>query len=231
MDEWLAQVYGTGGSDDLEKTAQVMMLQKLAEQEGVDLSSLNDEELEALADEVASNGEETEGQEAEGQEGQEAQGEEGQEGVEYADPQEEMAKEAQAKFEEADFLGRVMAHSYTQELEKIAEDAAKKPGMFRRGYEAAKSGVKSGAKGYGHALAGGKGAKGFMERLKGLKGQRGKVWGARGGTAAALGAAGYGLNKALSRKTSKTKTAAYIEKMAEARAVEMLSEAGLLNEK
>lgn len=31
-----------------------------------------------------------------------------------------LQKEAQAKWEEADFLGRVMAHAYTQELEKIA---------------------------------------------------------------------------------------------------------------
>ncbi len=31
-----------------------------------------------------------------------------------------LQKEAQAKFEEADLLGRVMAHAYTQELEKIA---------------------------------------------------------------------------------------------------------------
>ena len=33
-------------------------------------------------------------------------------------------EELQAKFAEADFLGRVMAHAYTQELQKIAEEGA-----------------------------------------------------------------------------------------------------------
>ena len=98
MDQWLANVYGTGGGDDLEKTAQNMLLQKLAEEEGVDLSSLSEEQLQALANEVLSDEEQA-----------------------YPEQTEEyLAKEAQAKFEEADFLGRVMAHSYTQELEKIA---------------------------------------------------------------------------------------------------------------
>ena len=103
MDEWLANVYGTGGSNDvdLEKVAQLAILEKLANEEGYDLSGLSEDEALELADEVM------------------AQGAEG-EGEEYVEDEEDMAKEAQAKFEEADFLGRVMAHSYTQELEKIA---------------------------------------------------------------------------------------------------------------
>ena len=54
MDEWLSQVYGTNSDygTDLEKTAQVMMLSKLAEQEGIDLSGLSDDELDALAQAV-----------------------------------------------------------------------------------------------------------------------------------------------------------------------------------
>jgi hypothetical protein len=108
MDQWLANIYGTnGGGDDLEKTAQNMLLQKLAEEEGVDLSGLDEEQLAALAQEVL------------GGEEQQAASEEQ---VEMSPEETEayLAKEAQAKFEEADFLGRVMAHSYTQELEKIA---------------------------------------------------------------------------------------------------------------
>ena len=106
-DSWLANIYGTGGADDLEKTAQYMMLEKLAEEEGVDLSGLDEEQLSALAQEVLS-----------------ADGAEEDEGTEISEEeqQEYLAKEASAKFEEADFLGRVMAHSYTQELEKIAAE-------------------------------------------------------------------------------------------------------------
>lgn len=49
-----------------------------------------------------------------------------------------MQKEAQAKFEEADLLGRVMAHAYTDELEKIASHRTKTAGRF----EGAKGAVK-----------------------------------------------------------------------------------------
>lgn len=56
MNSWLAQAYGTNGSgrdSDVEKTAQAMMLSKLAEQEGIDLSGLNEEQLSLLAQEVS----------------------------------------------------------------------------------------------------------------------------------------------------------------------------------
>lgn len=115
MNEWLANIYGTGGAEDIEKTAQHHLIQKLAAEQGIDLSGLNEDEVNQLAAEVLG-GEETETQE---------------EAVEAApaeDPAIALQKEAQAKFEEADFLGRVMAHSYTQELEKIA--AAKTAGKL-----------------------------------------------------------------------------------------------------
>ena len=111
MDAWLSQVYGTGDNGgDLEKTAQHMMLSKLAEAEGIDLSDLSDEDLDALAQQVAGEGEGAgEGTVEEG--GEEEGGEE----------------ELQAKFAEADFLGRVMAHSYTNELQKIAAEEGGAP--------------------------------------------------------------------------------------------------------
>ena len=108
INQWLAEVYGTdnsGAGDDLEKTAQAMLLEKLAEQEGIDLSGLDENQLDALAQQII----------ADSQEGDQAP-------ADGPSPEEE---EAQAKFAEADFLGRVMAHSYTQELNKIAEEAAK----------------------------------------------------------------------------------------------------------
>ena len=115
MDQWLANVYGTGNQEvDLEKVAQMAILEKLANDEGYDLSQLSEDEAVELANGIMAEA---------------ANGGEEQEYVEEGS-EEDMAKEAQAKFEEADFLGRVMAHSYTQELEKIAADA---------GYEAPKN--------------------------------------------------------------------------------------------
>lgn len=115
MDQWLANIYGTGGGEDLEKTAQAVMLQKLAEEEGVDISGLDEAQLEALAQEVlGDDGDVVQDGGIDPQQQQQIEG--GQPVV----TEEQLAKEAQAKFEEADFLGRVMAHAYTQELEKIA---------------------------------------------------------------------------------------------------------------
>lgn len=113
-----------------------------------------------------------------------------------------LQKEAQAKFEEADLLGRVMAHAYTDELEKIAShqktagrfDAAKgAAGRFRNGA------VSAGHKAVGH-----------VKRNKGAYG------------AAAAGAAGFGVGRA----SKKTKEASAFEKMAEEHAAEILSATG-----
>ena len=115
-DQWLSEVYGTNGGGDLEKTAQSMLLQKLAEEEGIDLSGLDEDQLDALADAVSEQeGGYEDNAEYEGDEEGGYEGDDGYVGVE---------DEAQAKFAEADFLGRVMAHSYTQELNKIAEEMA-----------------------------------------------------------------------------------------------------------
>ena len=136
MDPWLAQVYGTGAGEDLEKTAQAMLLEKLAAEAQVDFSQFTPEQLQQLAAEVfAANGGQIPqvpqqgapqgipGQQVPGQvvfppqaQGQQAPA------APQGTPQEMAVKEAQAKFEEADFLGRVMAHSFTQEQQKIAAE-------------------------------------------------------------------------------------------------------------
>lgn len=161
MNPWLASIYGTDGADDLEKTAQSHLLQKLAAENDLDLSQLSPEDLQQLLAEVMSE----QGDPAAQQHMQAAQAGQ-QPGVPAqqapqgqvpgqqrpaqhpamaqafapsAQPQvpqgmpqgamqqaagggdmASLQKEAQAKFEEADLLGRVMAHAYTQELEKIA---------------------------------------------------------------------------------------------------------------
>jgi len=185
MDTWLAQAYNTNGaSEDLEKIAQAEMAQNMAQQEGLDLSNLSPEQIEALGQEVL--GPQGQGQQPQGaapgapqqpgvpQQGMQPQqpqapgaeggGELTEEHVQEAQqvlanpqaydpaivqeaqaimqvveqmqaqqagqPGPEMAKvaEAQAKFEEADFLGRVMAHAFNQESEKIA--ASKQANMM-----------------------------------------------------------------------------------------------------
>lgn len=101
MHDWLAQVYGTG---EMEKTAGEELLEQFAAEAGVDVDDLSDEERQELSaelEEVAS--------------GYEAAGE----GDEYEEYEEGEDEEAIEKFAEADFLGRVMAHSMTQELEKL----------------------------------------------------------------------------------------------------------------
>lgn len=178
MDEWLAQIYGTGASDeDIEKVASLSLLEKLAEENDIDLSEFTPEEIEAIAEEVLAG--------------------------EAEDDEDELAKEAAAKFEEADFLGRVMAHAYTQELEKIA-------GVKER-LESLWKGTKSRAgRAWGHVKS------------------HPKAYGAGAAGLAALGAGGaYALHR---RRKGKAKTASdVIEELAEERALEILDEAGLLD--
>lgn len=221
MNSWLAQVYGTGGNaggDDLEKVAQTMLLEKMAQAEGVDISGLAPEQLDALAAEVleGEGGGEPAAVAAGGGAPVKAAGEPASEtGEGEPEENEELMKEAQAKFEEADFLGRVMAHSYTQELDKIAASKAAAPsktktagvgaalGRLREGAGAAASAAKS---------HGGK-ALDFAAKHK-------KEIGIGAGAAAAGGAAGYAAGR--SKEAS-----VFVEKLAQIKAAEILTENGI----
>jgi len=287
MDPWLAQVYGTGGAtEDLEKTAQYMLLEKLAAEEGVDLSGLPPEQIDQMAEQVSNQFAQEQG----GEDGdlppeviQEIQQLQAQgvtdeqieqllvqhgylQGGQQIDPAlaqqltmqqqggqaDMLQKEAQAKFEEADFLGRVMAHAYHQELTKIAaeESAEAKPDAFRRaggwigdkakaGYGHASAAGKryvellsGGAKGEAGAMAGRRaGNKAILSNIFGKGGMRGealKSLGARVGTAGGLAAAGYGLHRAFKKSPETEKTAGEValEKLAEMRAMEILRQNG-----
>lgn len=151
MNEWLAQAYGTNGinrESDTEKTAQALMLNKLSEQENIDLSGLDEQQLALLAQEVSQ-------QMAMAQQGAPQPGGMGMPpggmggpppmgappaqaaqppppmpsaaGPGPQTPQggegfsEEQVKVAQAKMAEADFLGRMMAHALHQELNIIKQ--------------------------------------------------------------------------------------------------------------
>lgn len=195
MDPWLANIYGTGAADDLEKTAQVALLHKLAEEGTVDLEGLSDEQIGALAAQVFS-GDEEEPEKTEASQEDVAQ-------MQAAQQEQALAKEAQAKFEEADFLGRVMAHSYTQELEKIAADKAQKEKTAGR-FSAAKDAIKAKA---GPVASK---AKDYIGKHRGKFGL--------GAGAAAGFAAG---------RAGKRKEASAFEKLADLRAQEILGAVGI----
>lgn len=117
MDEFLNELYGTSetiSGEDVEKQAAAEFLVKLAEQEGVNLDDLSDEEVGSLLSEI------------EGEMGKEAEAES------TVDDQ-----EAQEKLAEADFLGRAMAHAYVNELAEIEKEA----GRAGAAYQAAKGAV------------------------------------------------------------------------------------------
>ena len=103
MDKQLAAIYGTGQEveeeTDLEKTAAAELLVKLAEEQGVDLDSFSDEEVGEMLGELYEGG------------------------VEHTA---EADEETQEKYAEADYLGRIMAHSMVQELDNIEKEAGGK---------------------------------------------------------------------------------------------------------
>lgn len=111
MDPQLAALYQTNQDDgDVEKLAAAELAEQLEGEGEVDTSDLTAEQAEELAAEVlaaqASAGGEEEGEEEE----------------EVSEEQEKTSAEAEAKAKlaEADYLGRVMAHAYVQELRKIS---------------------------------------------------------------------------------------------------------------
>jgi hypothetical protein len=127
MDQFLAEHYGTNktaspAQEDLEKAASVELFLKLANEEGIDIKSMTDSQVQALYSNWATKAAEfppkKEGEEPEEKE---------KEKVEEAKKEHEEKKAEAAKIAEADFLGRVMAHSYVQEMRKIAADAEGMP--------------------------------------------------------------------------------------------------------
>lgn len=100
MDPKLAEMYGTNVLDDtdLEKLAAAELAEGLSDGGMIDLDNVDPEALEALAQEVLEDDGDADDDGTDGQE----------------------------KLAEADYLGRVMAHSYVQELRDIEKTAAMK---------------------------------------------------------------------------------------------------------
>lgn len=131
MDQFLAEYYGTNKTasatqEDLEKQASVELFLKLAKEENIDISKLPDAKVEELytswaakVAEAASMG--TSAWSA-AKTASEEKEEEEKKKHEEAKKEHEEKKAAAEKVAEADFLGRVMAHSMVQEMRKIAAD-------------------------------------------------------------------------------------------------------------
>lgn len=255
MDQFLTNLYGTNSSgetvepaDEMEKMAQYRLLEKIAADEGVDLEQLTEEEVEELATELASDlaaDDETPDDGQVNQESSEADGGEA-----------ELEKEAQAKFEESDFLGRVMAHAMWQELGEIEKTA----GVVDKGKELASGGYQAIRRALGAARAKttGRVADAVLEHAKGphskklyhaiggasketpkslmtWKRGRGRAGAAvEAGTAAlglgALGAGGYGVHRGVKAlRGSKEKSSAF-NQLVEDRAYQHLMAAGLADD-
>jgi hypothetical protein len=140
MNEFLAQYFGTNGAtetvestESAEKTAQVELFAKLAEENGIDLDQLTDEQVSDLwqatfAEKTASDDSDEDDKKGDKEEGDKkappfAKKDDGDEKKAAAEAEFSEKKAAAEKFAEAEFLGRAMAHAYVNELEKIAAAA------------------------------------------------------------------------------------------------------------
>jgi hypothetical protein len=257
----LAAMYGTPGgpsAEDLEKTAQADLFVKLAAEQGIDLNQFNDEQIADLWNatfaKTAEDGEEKK------EEGEEKKEEEGGEEEKKEEEKKEAAarefasqKEWQEKVAEMDYLGRLMAHAYVQELGQIGESMEKEAGP-REWAGAAKRGIESAGKylkGKGEAASAAVGKAGRKVKEKaesegykvkniihrGPFADERKLWGSakarRVGAAvlAAKGGAGaagvYGVHKGLGELYGgKTKTESALDESAAELAVEKAAEAG-----
>jgi hypothetical protein len=238
MDEQLAAIYGTGQPEmdesDLEKTAAAELLVKLAEEQGVDLNAFSDEEVGEMLNDLYGGGIYHYAEDAE---------------AETEDPAKKKKKEAEEeegeaeeKVAEADYLGRIMAHSMVQELNHIEKEAGKleavkgavgQVGQYIKGRPAA---YKQAIKNVSQARAGrnAAGMKLSPEKIKGrytsaLKGVAPEL-GAGGAVAAGLGGRAIYKSRKAKAEADMNKAASALEALAEERAFEMAKEAGYIDD-
>lgn len=141
MNEELANYFGTGVSEDeLQKQAQAEMFLKLAEEEGIDIDQLSDEQVQELYDATFSD-----------------EGESVDNSIQEQAAQEFAEKQAAAeKFAEAEFMGRTMAHAYVNELQKIAESSDPNAAAYDKKQKA----LKANSRGMGAERGAAKGGRG-----------------------------------------------------------------------
>jgi hypothetical protein len=223
MNTWLAEMFGTTKTASAApagqtKTAQLELFAKLAADEGIDLTTLSPQQVDALYRETfgkhAEEGEESASEEQkEHEEGETPE----EEAVEEAAKEEHEEKKAQvAKLAEAELMGQVMAHSFVRELSDIEKQAAM-PEFLRKGYSAAKKRVGAAASSVASSAKerAGQGVE-FAKKHK-------KTIGAVAGGTAAIGTAGLG-GYALGRHSKKEASA--FELLAAQNAVKVAGAAG-----
>ena len=231
MNEFLAEMYGTResigveGGDDVEKLAEAQLLDEALQAEGINIDDLPGDTILKLAHQIL--GEDSHLVKA----AMEEAGEEGEVPKSAKSDEEEPMEE---KVAQADFLGRVMAHSYVNELGEIEKNAGTGAlSRFGAGVARQAKDVGEGFKGLGymarHPVEAGKALK---ESIKG-QGVKGTLSGsakelkALGVGATGVGAAGYGAKKAFGGKSKKSSA---LEALAEKRAMEWAESVGLVGD-
>jgi len=242
MDAQLAAIYGTGNYEpeqtDIEKMAAAELLVKLAEEQGVDLDQFNDQEIaEMVSDLYKSAEDETPAEEKKEEEKKEKESQFGEH--EKGETKEEEKKEEE-KVAEADFLGRVMAHSMVHELNEIEKQAAE-TARTEGGDRSSLTGLHKGLqkvrenKAFNAATHGLAGA-GLGHLAGGSKGVKGALIG--GGIGAGVGAlramSAKGKRQARAELSAGEKKASAdasaLEQLAQQLAYEMAKEAGYIEE-
>jgi hypothetical protein len=234
MDPQLAALYGTDQENDTEKLAAAELAEELSEEGTFDPETASEEDVEALAQQfLAEEGEEGAEVEEPGEE-QEEQAAQGDEEVDEETVKMSAAEEAQEKLAEADYLGRVMAHAYVQELKGIEKDAGRLADAGKAIKGVGEKAVGH-AKRYGQLMAGGekfvsggrpgntrhlaKGSWGHEERTKSMIAR-----GATGATAVAAAAAARHHKK---KHSSAEGEPTALDLLAERRAMEILEANGI----
>jgi hypothetical protein len=138
MNQLLAEYYNTNGTktaaanrEDIEKAAQYELFTKIAAENKIDLSKLNDEQTRELFVETFKTAGEMPPQFAAHAKGKEEGGkkDEHEELEEKAKKEHEEKKAMATKLAEADFMGRAMAHAFVNEAEQIAASREKNAGQ------------------------------------------------------------------------------------------------------
>lgn len=241
MDPKLAELYGTN-QIEAESVAADELAEKLAAADEVNLDGLSDEDAEALAQEILSASTENKEEEENAEETETEESTTETTEKETLPVEEETEKVAEAQ---ADYLGRVMAHAFTQELRTIEKEASvemEKEAKFD--FKALKDGAKKGAGKVGNFLKdkgnsaanaaktkGGDLAKSVKSKAtKGGMLARANPGKAMGGAAAAGAAGGYAFGKKkkeASVETEETATLSAFDTLAQQRAFEILKANGI----
>lgn len=222
MDPRLAEIYGTNSEEqtqDTEKVAAAQLAEKLAGDESLNLEGMSEDQIEALAQEVLAQGAE-EQTEAAAEETEEAEATE-----------ETEEKQASEKLAEADYLGRVMAHSYVQELKNIEKQAGAKEtaGKVMGHVKRHASDVKEGFKDLAHMAKSPRQAASALKDSVKSQGMKGTIKGNKK-SLKALGVAGAGAAAGAAAKKYKDKKSSAVsalDTLAAQRALEILAENGI----